>query len=187
MFTFIRHNRLKSPYDDYSKLSLDELEKLASGEVDPSTQEFVLEDIKDFDPSIVLDADVLLCSESSRSRETLELILKLLGIDKEIVVEPLINEISFSPKKLVVHENEPLKSIRENFVSSLYDQNSGSEQVDDIKNRVENLNNKYEGKTVFGVCHGFFLGVWREMNMNSVSFDTLDRVDYLETLRFKNV
>jgi broad specificity phosphatase PhoE len=183
MFTLIRHNRLKAPYDDYSKLSLDDLEKLASCEMDPSIQEFVMEDTKGFDPSMVLDADVLLCSESTRSRETLELLLKLLEIDKEIMIEPLINEISFSPKKLIGDSDKPLERIRSEFVSGLYDEKSGSEQSNDIKKRIESLKHKYKGKKVFGVSHGFFMGFWSSIYGESIEPESLQRVDYLEVVK----
>lgn len=184
MFTFIRHNRLKLPYDDYSKLSLDELERLASCEVDPSIQEFTLQDIEGIKRSIVLDADILICSESIRSRETLEFLLDLFGINKEIVVESLINEIAFSPKRLVDGDNEPLKLIRENFVRSLNNEYSGSEQVDDIKNRIEDLKKKYKGRKVFGVSHGFFLGFWKKLDKKNEDSHALDRIEYLEMVNF---
>ncbi len=175
---------MKPPYDDYSKLTLDELEKLASGLVDPSVQVFDLEGIKGFDPSDVLNADILLCSESNRSRETLDLILGLLDLDKDVVVEPLINEIGFSPKRLVENGENPLRAIRENFVRSLNIEDSGSEQNEDIKKRIKTFNDRYKGKKVFGVSHGFFLGFWKKLDMKSENPNTLDRIDYLEMLNF---
>ncbi len=99
--------------------------------------------------------DVIICSPFVRTKETAEIISRIIGFDnKNIVFEPRLRELEAG-----IWEGKPFRDFSNNFVHAdrFTKTLEGGENYADIKKRVGSvlydLENKYEGKNILIISH----------------------------------
>lgn len=161
--TFLRHGPLLPPYDDYNKLSLDQLNDLALQNINPSVNEEAAR--KRIASSVLLKEafDVIYVSPSARTMETAKIINQYTEI-KNIEILDELKEILFTPKDLVdkkKYQRSGLQAVREGLFEAL-ENGSNTENLQDIIARISRLENKIVSTTqssVLIITHGFLLRV----------------------------
>jgi broad specificity phosphatase PhoE len=159
---FVRHAPLKAPYDNYEALSLAELDRLATQEVDPPIQTSSIElptELVDF----LQQADSLdvLRADSRRARETCQLLLG--SRVAPVTATDLLREMRFTPSKLVDQETyrqSGLELVRTNLFADGVGRAHASEPVELIYERIGKLGQllgKLDCESVLCITHGFFM------------------------------
>lgn len=160
---FIRHNKLVSPYGNYSSISLDDLSELALLKIDPQIADISLEDVKS---NMLLQrfgsTDLIITSNQTRTKQTAKKLQELFNKDVPTYTTPFLNEIVFDPAKLVSvekYKTEGMKAVREAFFRAAVS-NSLDESIYDIFSRTKELKkylieSKY--KNIVCITHGFYM------------------------------
>lgn len=160
-FILMRHSQLLPPYDNYEKLSLSELEDLASGNLDPDVDPvFVKNNLENKDEwrALIKDSQVVLCGQARRARQTCSLVMDWAGLDLVPIVDHRINEIAFSPIALCGDSSEgTLKVLRKRLDDAIETGHAGVEGKSSITARVQDVLTEYKDKRVFCVSHGFLM------------------------------
>jgi broad specificity phosphatase PhoE len=162
---FIRHSQLEKPYEDYSKLNFEELNKLATCEISPSINsksDKLIQNSELLDPSKI---DVIFHSNSKRGLETARLIKKLYSLkDIDLIELNQLKEVDFNIKDLVTleeYKQTGLGSIRPRLFSAIIkSQNENIENYQSISRRIEFIYKylqKTEKENILFVTHGFFM------------------------------
>ncbi len=191
---FVRHNSLIPPFHDYSTLTLDMLDDLATCKVSPDIaslpdelfwSEQMVEEFK--------NAEFFVCSEAIRTQQTCKTLMELYNVQKEIVVDENLNEIFFVPSALIEDETEaPLLALRNRFYKGIAENHEGIESVVDLQQRIDRVIEKYEHKNCVMFSHGFLIRLLKglylhdnDMHKALANIDEVSPVDYLEA--FVNV
>ena len=165
---FIRHGRLKDPFDDYEKLSFENLQSLSKGIVEPEIDEIWAEGAwLEFKIKFnFADVDTIFASESLRTWQTAKLFSSQISVEKT----SFLNEILFDVGQLVTEKQfkkEGLSVIRkELFKALLSDENI--EGLDSIWSRMEGLRNllkKTKSNHIICFTHGFYMRFFRFRNL----------------------
>ena len=187
----VRHNRLKAPYNDYTKLNLQQLDDLAidriSPDIQPMDSNFIIEEFS----SIIESVDHVYSSNSKRAQQTCSSVLSTCSKSIEVKIEPLLKEIYFSPIALLGHDHKknPLQSIRDHLYSAIKQRRNGVENYESLKKRVEQIIEHFLNKDVLCFSHGFLIRLLISYQKNNFNFDdALDNikdiapVDYLDLI-----
>jgi len=161
--TFLRHGPLLPPYDDYNKLSLDQLNDLALQNIDPSINKTIVR--KRISSNVLLNEafDIAYISPSVRTVETARIINQHTEIKNTEILDEL-KEIVFTPKNLVDkkrYKQSGLQAVREGLFEAL-ENGSNTENLQDIVTRISRLENKIISTThssVLIITHGFLLRI----------------------------
>lgn len=191
---FVRHADLKYPYNNYDRLSLKQLDLLATEKTQPHISSKVAKSkIKTHlaDSFIVKDGvDAIYYSPASRAKETATILADMLNVSETKELDYL-QEIAFSPKKLVpsaVFKHEGMDAIRE-AVYKAVEQDTAGETTAALVARVHQIqalladNN---GRTIIVVTHGFFMRLLQiALLRNKLTFTVSDQrqavnYDYLQ-------
>jgi len=159
MIKFMRHNRLASPYHDYSELNLQQLSQLSLQKVDPPIADLSNKDLLSMDIDFIKNADYFVCSESVRTQETMRQILNFLGLQKNIIIDSRVNELLFDAKVLVSCSENILGQVRDNLFDFVLGSRAGVESFDSVSERVSSFLKEYDGKKVFVLSHGFLMSL----------------------------
>lgn len=158
----IRHQKLLPPYDDYSKLDLETIDALATYKIDPQIQKIekskIIKYKKFFDAS-----EKIFSSNSKRCIETTRKILKILNLEKEIIIDNRLREIYFSPKLMIKNLNKknPLELIRERLYFNSYYNHCSTESLKKINKRIEDfLEDIKNYNLVIGIIHEFLMRIF---------------------------
>ena len=183
MIRFMRHNRVAPPYNDYSKLGLQQLSKLSLQEMDPAIQDLQVSDFEAMDLEFIRNADIFVSSESVRTQETMRQILNFLGLRKNIIIDSRVNEILFDASALVSSQENILGQVRDNLFDFVLGSRAGVESFDSVSERVLSFLKEYHGKKVFVLSHGFLMSmlplVCNLDLLDQVVFEFM-RTDYLQ-------
>lgn len=159
--TFLRHGPLLQPFNDYNKLSLDELSQLARQEVDPSVDLSKINEGMSEKDYLLKKYDVLYVSQSQRTSDTASELSKMISLPSKIKLHEL-NEIVFDPCKLVTekeYEKEKLTVIRRRLFEALV-ANSNIETGDTVLLRIKKLEKilkKTQADAILVITHGFLM------------------------------
>jgi broad specificity phosphatase PhoE len=170
---FVRHNRLVAPYEDYAKLSLEQLDDLATERISPDIQAIDDNIARSKFQSIINKAEVVWCSPSIRAQQTCQSTLKSCEVDKPCQVDEVLKEIYFSPKVLV--KNNPqvnlLQSVRDQLYTAILEGQEGVEDYDELKARIQMIEEKYSDKKAVCFTHGFLMRLLVSYYRNGYNFD----------------
>lgn len=164
---FIRHSKLEYPYDAYSLLSFSEISGLATGRITPSIHpesQKILS--KKYDRETLESFDVILCSQSNRTKQTARLILKLANKNLEIRKTNNLSEILFDPEILTNQEEfvkQGLGVIRTSLFHGMKG-GVGAESLDKVLLRVNKLKSellKLPYDNILCITHSFYMRVLR--------------------------
>jgi broad specificity phosphatase PhoE len=161
---FVRHGELEQPYDSYDALSLTQLDALATQQADPPIN---LEGIHvvSWLSNVVRRAETLkvYCATSKRAAETSEVILDQAGRHEKPTTTELLNEIWFTPSKLVDDEDfktSGMRAIRSNLFDAILSGSKAAENIEAIFTRIKKLDELLSGLGVdcaLCVTHGFYM------------------------------
>lgn len=161
---FIRHNRLSAPYDDYSRLTFEEICDLATHKIDPPiqrvTQSTIATQLAEIRPTVIL------CSDSIRAIQTAAAIAKYIGKQTRVIQSQNLREIYFDPSKLLTKE-EYGKAGMQAIRSALFigmTTGHGAESVEKIFARIEGLKKDIDNvkdENILCVTHSFYMRVLR--------------------------
>lgn len=189
MIKFMRHNRLASPYHDYSELNLQQLSQLSLQKVDPPIADLSDKDLLSMDIDFIMNADYFVCSESVRTQETMLQILNFLGLQKNIIIDSRVNELLFDAKVLVSCSENILGQVRDHLFDFVLGSRAGVESFDSVSERVSSFLKEYDGKKVFVLSHGFLMSllplICSQKEGTSVGYD-FKRTAYLEVFDIGN-
>ncbi len=188
---FIRHNKLVPPFHDYSTLTLEQLDQLATGEISPDIQ--ALTENLPFTPTVLgrlKDADFFICSSSLRTQQTCRAIAKNLNISKDFQIDKNLNEIFFRPSQMSKEQDEaPLTIVRKNLYGSILSKKPCVETMDSLQERIDAVMEEYQGKNVVFFTHGFLIRLIKSYSRqkqdmkNALLFiDDIAPVEYLESV-----
>lgn len=191
---FIRHNKLKPPFDCYENLSLPELDALAMGVVNPEIQK--IQSLHNISPAIIdalKQAEYILCSESIRTQQTAKQLMKLVGVSLDIQIDGRLNEIVFTPSKILLNScKNPLREIRSALYQHIQLGGDFAEKKEGLETRISSLLNDYEHQHVICFSHGFFMRLITAYAHYSVDINTALKhiekarsVGYLESCEFR--
>jgi broad specificity phosphatase PhoE len=191
---FVRHADLKYPYNSYDRLSLQELDLLATEEIQPHINaKLAMFKIKKHmaDGFLVQDeVDAIYYSSAPRAKETAALLADALNI-KETKELEYLHEIAFSPKKLIsnsMFESKGMDAIREAVYKAI-EQNTADETTPAMVariNQIQSLIADNNGRTIVIVTHGFFMRLLQiALLHNKLTFNVGDQkqavnYDYLQ-------
>ncbi len=177
----IRHNSLVEPFNDYGKLSVEDLDRLSTCEVSPNIANIneVPSCYGDNDIRDIKNCERFICSKIKRTKESCLAIQKLLQIDKEIIEDEDLNEIYFIASRLIINNtNEPLVEVRNNFYKDLFLNNGALEDIRGLLERCDRVIDKYSDKNVICFSHGFLI---RFMNAYKISgYNKLGWIDFID-------
>ncbi len=163
--TFIRHSQLEEPYDDYSRLSYEELDNLSTGKISPginSNSAKLLRSNKLIDQKHI---DIIFHSNATRSKETGVLMNDIFfSQDAKLKWLNELKEVEFNVKDLVTKEeyqNNGLKLIRPRlFEAIIKNKIEGIEDYNSINKRIKSIHQflkKLKSKDIICITHGFFM------------------------------
>lgn len=162
---FVRHADLKYPYNNYDRLSLGQLDLLATEKVQPRiNRRLAKAKIKKHIANGLLAVgrvDAIYYSPTPRAKETAALLANALQVTctKEL---GYLREIAFSPKKLVSvveFEQGGMGAIREavyNAVAQGTTDESAAAIIERLQ-KVKHLLANNKSRTIIIVTHGFFM------------------------------
>lgn len=153
----LRHNSLAPPFHDYEALSPEQLTGLADGTISPSIA--ALPDSLPWSSEItdkIRAAKRFVCSTSRRTQETCHATLSRLGIKKDFLVDPCLDEISFSPRHLEKEGLSPLAAVRENLYPAILAGAVEHESAAALSRRMNIILETYSAGDVL-FSHGFFM------------------------------
>ena len=164
---FIRHSKLECPYDNYSRLTFSQICGLATGKImpgiHPESQKILLEK---FDIKQLKSFDLILCSQSKRTKQTAGLIFKLRNKHLEIKKSNNLSEIFFDPSLFTSKEEfakHGLGVIRKSLFHEMKN-GIGAENLDEVLDRAKKLKNeliKLPYDNILCITHSFYMRVLR--------------------------
>ena len=184
----IRHNRLVAPFHDYSSLSVEEMDQLATGEVSPDIQPLNDASLKKENLSLLKGADFFVCSESSRTQQTCSAIMGIIDIQKDVCVDSNLNEVFFRPSRMKRKPNEPiLETVRSQLYASILSNDPYVEPIATLQTRIESIVSLYQSKNVVLFTHGFLMRLVKSYSLHGQNMrhalqgiNTVPAVDHLE-------
>ena len=153
---FMRHGFLEGKYQDYSKLSFEELQDLltkkALPNIDNKKTNLVLKEKN------IQNIDIIFCSEEPRAIDTAKIASKILKAKYEKT--QLLDEINFQ-KRIINKEDVELgfNHIRKKVITQFFHSNY-SEKFEDIKRRFLNILEEIKKSNynkVLCITHGWFM------------------------------
>lgn len=191
---FIRHADLKYPYNNYDKLSLSNLDFLATEKIQPHiNRRLAKSKIKKHlaDGFLTKDGvDAIYFSSALRAKETAALLADALNV-KETKELKYLKEIAFSPKELVSNtefKRKGMDAIRK-AVYKAVEQGTADETTSAMVariQRIQRLITNNSGRTIVIVTHGFFMRLLQiALLRNQLTFSVSDQkravnYDYLQ-------
>lgn len=191
---FVRHADLKYPYNNYDRLSLQQLDLLATEKNQPAiNSKLAKSKIKKHIADGFLNrdgVDAIYYSSTPRAIETAALLADELNV-KEIKELECLHEIAFSPKKLIsdsTFESKGMDAVRE-AVYKAVEQNTADEATPAIVARIHQIQSLIadnSGRTIIIVTHGFFMRLLQiALLRNKLTFSVSDQkqavnYDYLQ-------
>lgn len=192
---FIRHSKLEYPYDNYSRLTFNQICGLATDKITPNihpeSQKILLEK---FDIEELKSFDLILCSQSRRTEQTTRMIPKLTGKRMEIEKTDNLSEIFFDPAVLTNDKEftqHGLVTIRKSLFRGMKN-GDGAETLEEVLIRAQKLKDeltKLPYDNILCITHSFYMRVLRLFflenlkNSRNISieklYNTLDH-NYLE-------
>jgi len=155
----IRHNKLKPPFDNYEELSLSEPDALAEGRVNPNIQDITSLDAAA--PQIIealRNAKRVVCSESIRTQQTAQQLMNLIGIQHNIEIDARLNEIVFTPSKMLpFNTEEPLKEIRTGLYRHIQEGGGYADSKEVLEEKFLELLKEYNNSNTACFSHGFLM------------------------------
>lgn len=165
--TFIRHAPLEKPYNDYTKLSFEKICALATTQVEPNiNMGFGKSIVKQLNHIDVKNIDLILCSQSKRTKQTAKLISKLGEKNLEIEISDNLSEIYFNPAILTSKEKfirHGLTVIRKSLFHGMK-KGIGAETLDETLKRAQKLREeliKLPYKNILCITHSFYMRILR--------------------------
>lgn len=162
---FIRHANLKYPYNNYDRLSLKQLDLLATEKTQPHINSRLAKSkIKKHITNGFLAKnriDAIYYSSAPRAKETAVILADILNVNVTMELDYL-KEIAFSPKRLVsddVFKRKGMKAIREAVYKSV-EQDRADETTAMLVSRIKKVKKlivQHKGQTILVVTHGFFM------------------------------
>lgn len=155
---FVRHSRPRPPYDDYTKLTLTQLDALATHVDDPHIQSFDKEKICEELASMLQNGHPVHCSPSVRTRETYEFACAALGLQpRSPAIDDRLKEIWFRPSGFVRENERPLDAIRARLYECLIEGSMDTEPFEELLTRVDGLLDDPELQEAICFTHGFLM------------------------------
>lgn len=186
----IRHGKPEDPYTDYTKLSFEQFCGLATEKLNPGihfdNEKIVLEKIKN--KEIDIGIDLIMCSFSKRTIQTAQLIKKLGNINVPIVNSHNLSEIYFDPAQLTTKDKfnlYGLPEIRKSLMKGIFDKSSGTENLLEIEQRINNLERELialEAKNILCVCHSFYMRFLRLFLLKEIPCSEITLEKVMETI-----
>jgi broad specificity phosphatase PhoE len=184
----IRHNTLKPPYDDYTKLSLQQMDQLATHQVSPPIQDIPSTLIMDRFAPLFTTGRSVWCSDSLRTSQTYLAISQVLNNQNSHRIEPNLNEITFSPLALMDDPSQnPLQAIRNHLYDWIAQRRAGIEDYDLLQKRMDHVLDHYQNTDAICFSHGFFIRLLiayvqsnRNMDKALEYAQGLQPIDYLQ-------
>lgn len=162
---FIRHAGLKYPYNNYDRLSLEQLDTLATEKVHPSINTRVARATikKHIEDGFLVKnkVDVIYYSPALRAQQTAQLLADTLTIQSS-EERSYLQEIAFSPKKLAskdTFKKQGMHAVREALYEAIeHDRIDESHTALQKRvNQVKELITSDDERTAIIVTHGFFM------------------------------
>lgn len=191
---FFRHADLKYPYNNYDRLSLGQLDLLATEKTQPHINgRLAKSKVKAHLANGFLvkgEVDAIYYSPAPRAKETATILANILDVS-EMKELNYLKEIAFNPKKLVqsaVFKRRGMDAIREAVYKAI-EQDMADETTATLVARIRQLqallaaNN---GRTIVVVTHGFFMRLLQiALLHNKLTFTVSDQkqainYDYLQ-------
>lgn len=184
----VRHNKLRAPYHDYSRLDLNQLQGLASGKISPDIA--TLPDELPLPVEHLHRAERFICSTSKRTRQTCLALCDRLRLTQPLHIDGALNEIFFDPAKMLDHPDEnPLEAVRKKLYSAIIRNDGSAEPPAELEKRINKIMRAYAGQPVVLFSHGFlirlidaYLHTQGHMAQALELAATLPGIDYLGTL-----
>lgn len=143
MIIFMRHGKMLPPYDNYESLTLFDLDSLGLRSVDPDVDsDFVWYGLKQ-QPAmrpLIENCDRFICSESRRTRQSCEIIMKWAGINEAVAQDSRLNEIMFLPSAWCGdYVERPLENLRQNLYQAVESENHNAEPRSSVLARLQDF------------------------------------------------
>lgn len=163
MITLVRHAPLLPPYDDYNQLTLDQLEALSVGDVDPPIDPVRAQALVS-DNTILAGAVAgqprLICAGSLRAQQTAQVTRQAYPDLPEPAVSKDWNEIMFSVRGMLSASLDPaeglLPFIRTHLYTGLQTGMKGIEPLADLQVRIAAAFSAVREPAII-VTHGFLI------------------------------
>ncbi len=161
--TFLRHGILQNPYNDYTQLTLMQLNELAEQKTQPHINQAQSTHLISKKIESLKSIEAIYCATNRRSAETAALLAQSLNKPFPIEATALLNEIVFSPAKMIAEAQYKLAgmdAIRESLFMSIVSGDGKAESLSDIYNRVNRIDGlikKSRYGDVLVVTHGFLM------------------------------
>jgi broad specificity phosphatase PhoE len=191
---FIRHADLKYPYNDYDRLSLKQLDLLATEKTQPHINDRLARSkIKTHlaDGFLVKNGvDAICYSSAPRAKQTAAILADMLNVSETKELDYL-REIGFSPKKLVsslTFKRSGMNAVREAVYRAI-EQDTADETTKELVARIgqiKKLLDEHKSQTIVVVTHGFFMRLLQiALLHNKLTFSVSDQKqavnhDYLQ-------
>lgn len=180
---FVRHSEPASPFNDYSKLTLQELDDLSTGKFSPDISDnadILLQKTTYFKE--LNKVDLILSSDVKRAVQTAQVIQKYTN-KAEIMVSEHVSEIHFSPIKFtnINSEENPLSFVRKNIFKQVA-KGEGAESYLNVEKRVQQTFELIHGLDkyyILVVTHGMYISLLK-LFIDSNNKLTKDNVEDLE-------
>lgn len=188
---FIRHASLRPPFDDYAKLTLKQLDELATCMIEPRIQSFEKEKIPQELEYQLKKSKSIHCSPSLRTRETYEFARAALGLQpRSPVIDDRLKEIWFRPSGFVRENERPLDAIRARLYECLIEGSMDTEPFEELLARVDGLLDDPELQEAICFTHGFlmrfikaYVDVDRDRERLSDALKNSPPIEYLECFK----
>jgi broad specificity phosphatase PhoE len=155
---FVRHATLRPPFNDYGKLTLAQLDRLATHMDDPQIELFAKEDVCDELVEVLKNGNPVHCSPSLRTRETYEFACAALGLQpRSPVIDDRLKEVWFRPSGFVRENERPLDAIRARLYECLIEGSMDTEPFEELLARVDGLLDDPELQEAICFTHGFLI------------------------------
>jgi broad specificity phosphatase PhoE len=161
---FIRHGQLLAPYDDYNRLSFDQLRQLSLRTIDPGIDESqalirVKLLLEKFDLS---EYQTIMVSESARTKATAAVIIGHLSGPVPVQETFCLNEILFELNQLITEQDlhrRGLEAVREGLFRALVEKRNTDSLVSifDRLGQLEKMILESSAQNIICVTHGFFM------------------------------
>lgn len=162
---FVRHADLKYPYNNYDRLSLKQLDLLATEKIQPHVNSRLAKTkIKKYLACGFLaknGVDAIYYSSAPRAKETAAILADMLNVSKTQELSYL-KEIGFSPKRLISNstfEHSGMNVVRKAVYEAI-EQDAADETYKELVARIgqiKKLLGKHKGQTIVVVTHGFLM------------------------------
>jgi len=178
IITFLRHNKLEKPFDDYNKLSYINLINLSNQTISPSISKEI-KNTKYIKNILNQKFDKIYNSEQKRTIET----VNLLWYNWKSI--KLLNEIYFDIKEIITEDEYNkywLKLIRKRLWDFIFLWKDWVESLNNLIKRIDLFINeckKSKYKNVLVVTHWFLL-VLIKLRLEGIDFNNIDNCESLD-------